>query len=93
MHVDGGVTTSVFSTPLIAGIQSTELPLLRGARPAVADSGAVGTQHGITARRHLVPPGLPDAVVRHGKPVTRRAQIRPSTKRSPVCCARHAGPR
>ncbi len=31
MHVDGGVTTSVFSTPLIAGIQSTELPLLRGA--------------------------------------------------------------
>lgn len=31
MHVDGGVTTSVFSTPLIAGIQSTELPMLRGA--------------------------------------------------------------
>lgn len=31
MHVDGGVTTSVFSMPLIAGIQSTELPLLRGA--------------------------------------------------------------
>ncbi len=31
MHVDGGVTTSVFSTPLIAGIQSTDLPLLRGA--------------------------------------------------------------
>lgn len=31
MHVDGGVTTSVFSTPLIVGIQSTELPLLRGA--------------------------------------------------------------
>lgn len=30
MHVDGGVTTSVFSTPLIAGIQSTDLPLLRG---------------------------------------------------------------
>lgn len=32
MHVDGGVTTSVFSTPLIAGIQASELPLLRGAR-------------------------------------------------------------
>ena len=31
MHVDGGVTTSVFSMPLIVGIQSTELPLLRGA--------------------------------------------------------------
>jgi predicted acylesterase/phospholipase RssA len=31
MHVDGSVTTSVFSTPLIAGIQSTDLPLLRGA--------------------------------------------------------------
>ncbi len=31
MHVDGSVTTSVFSTPLIAGIQSTELPLLHGA--------------------------------------------------------------
>jgi hypothetical protein len=31
MHVDGGVTTSVFSAPLIAGIQSTDLPLLRGA--------------------------------------------------------------
>lgn len=31
MHVDGGVTTSVFSTPLIVGIQSTELPQLRGA--------------------------------------------------------------
>ncbi len=31
MHVDGGVTTSVFNTPLIAGIQSTELPQLRGA--------------------------------------------------------------
>ncbi|MFC5436883.1 patatin-like phospholipase family protein [Rhodanobacter umsongensis] len=31
MHVDGGVTTSVFSTPLIVGVQSTELPLLRGA--------------------------------------------------------------
>lgn len=30
MHVDGGVTTSVFSLPLIAGIQTTELPLLRG---------------------------------------------------------------
>ena len=31
MHVDGGVTTAVFSAPLIAGIQSTDLPLLRGA--------------------------------------------------------------
>jgi predicted acylesterase/phospholipase RssA len=31
MHVDGGVTTSVFSMPLIVGIQSTELPVLRGA--------------------------------------------------------------
>lgn len=31
MHVDGSVTTSVFSLPLIAGIQSTNLPLLRGA--------------------------------------------------------------
>jgi hypothetical protein len=31
MHVDGGVTTSVFSMPLIVGIQSTELPMLRGA--------------------------------------------------------------
>jgi hypothetical protein len=31
MHVDGSVTTSVFSTPLIVGIQSTDLPLLRGA--------------------------------------------------------------
>ncbi|MEO6800935.1 MAG: patatin-like phospholipase family protein [Rhodanobacter sp.] len=31
MHVDGGVTTSVFSTPLIAGVQSTDLPQLRGA--------------------------------------------------------------
>jgi hypothetical protein len=31
MHVDGGVTTSVFSMPLIVGIQSTEMPLLRGA--------------------------------------------------------------
>ncbi|WP_426687925.1 patatin-like phospholipase family protein [Rhodanobacter ginsengiterrae] len=31
MHVDGGVTTSVFSTPLIAGIRSTDLPQLRGA--------------------------------------------------------------
>jgi hypothetical protein len=31
MHVDGGVTTSVFSMPLIVGVQSTELPLLRGA--------------------------------------------------------------
>ncbi|TPG07322.1 hypothetical protein EAH88_12805 [Rhodanobacter glycinis] len=31
MHVDGGVTTSVFSTPLIVGVQSTELPQLRGA--------------------------------------------------------------
>jgi predicted patatin/cPLA2 family phospholipase len=31
MHVDGGVTTSVFSIPLVAGIQSTELPMLRGA--------------------------------------------------------------
>lgn len=31
MHVDGGVTSSVFSMPLIVGIQSTELPLLRGA--------------------------------------------------------------
>ncbi|MFC5582386.1 patatin-like phospholipase family protein [Rhodanobacter terrae] len=31
MHVDGGVTTSVFSMPLIVGIRSTELPQLRGA--------------------------------------------------------------
>lgn len=31
MHVDGGVTTSVFSMPLVVGIQSTALPLLRGA--------------------------------------------------------------
>lgn len=31
MHVDGSTTTSVFSMPLIVGIQSTELPLLRGA--------------------------------------------------------------
>ncbi|KRE86017.1 hypothetical protein ASG75_10810 [Rhodanobacter sp. Soil772] len=31
MHVDGGVTTSVFTLPLIAGIQSFELPQLRGA--------------------------------------------------------------
>jgi hypothetical protein len=31
MHVDGGVTTSVFTLPLIAGIQSYELPQLRGA--------------------------------------------------------------
>ena len=31
MHVDGGVTTSVFSMPLIAGIQSTDVPQLRGA--------------------------------------------------------------
>ena len=31
MHVDGGVTTSVFSMPLIAGIQSTNVPQLRGA--------------------------------------------------------------
>lgn len=32
MHVDGGVTTSVFSLPLIVGVQSTDLPQLRGAR-------------------------------------------------------------
>jgi hypothetical protein len=32
MHVDGGVTTSVFNIPLIAGIQSIELPLLRDAQ-------------------------------------------------------------
>ena len=32
MHVDGSVTTSIFSTPLIAGIQSTDLPQLRGAQ-------------------------------------------------------------
>ena len=32
MHVDGGVTTSVFSMPLIAGIHSTDVPLLRGAQ-------------------------------------------------------------
>lgn len=31
MHVDGGVTTSVFTLPLIAGIQSYDLPQLRGA--------------------------------------------------------------
>ncbi|HTH68240.1 MAG TPA: patatin-like phospholipase family protein [Rhodanobacter sp.] len=31
MQVDGSVTTSVFSMPLIVGVQSTELPLLRGA--------------------------------------------------------------
>lgn len=31
MHVDGSVTTSVFSMPLIVGIRSTELPQLRGA--------------------------------------------------------------
>lgn len=31
MHVDGGVTTSIFTMPLIAGIQSSEVPLLRGA--------------------------------------------------------------
>lgn len=31
MHVDGGVTTSIFSMPLIVGIQSTALPVLRGA--------------------------------------------------------------
>lgn len=31
MHVDGGVTTSVFSMPMIAEIQSSELPQLRGA--------------------------------------------------------------
>lgn len=31
MHVDGGVTTSVFSMPMIVGIQSADLPLLRGA--------------------------------------------------------------
>lgn len=32
MHVDGGVTTSVFSLPLIVGVQSTNLPQLHGAR-------------------------------------------------------------
>ncbi|MCX7512273.1 patatin-like phospholipase family protein [Frateuria hangzhouensis] len=32
MHVDGGVTTPVFTLPLIAGIQSYELPQLRGAK-------------------------------------------------------------
>lgn len=31
MHVDGGVTTSVFSTPMIAGIRSVDLPQLHGA--------------------------------------------------------------
>ncbi len=32
MHVDGGLTTSVFTLPLIAGIQPHALPPLRGAR-------------------------------------------------------------
>lgn len=32
MHVDGGVTTSVFSLPLIVGVQSTDLPQLHDAR-------------------------------------------------------------
>lgn len=31
MHVDGGLTTSVFTLPLIADIQLANLPLLRGA--------------------------------------------------------------
>ena len=39
MHVDGGVTTSVFTLPLIAGIQSYELPQLRGAHLYVIVNG------------------------------------------------------
>jgi hypothetical protein len=42
MHVDGSVTTSVFSTPLIVGIQSTDLPLLRGAHLYMIVNGQLG---------------------------------------------------
>jgi predicted acylesterase/phospholipase RssA len=39
MHVDGGITTSVFSMPLIAGIQLAAMPALRGAHLYIIVNG------------------------------------------------------
>lgn len=39
MHVDGGITTSVFSMPLIAGILPTAMPALHGAHLYVIVNG------------------------------------------------------
>lgn len=41
LHVDGGVTTPVFIEPLIAGVQPTELPPLRGAHLYMIVNGAL----------------------------------------------------
>ena len=39
MHIDGGITTSVFSMPLIAGIQPTVMPALKGAHLYIIVNG------------------------------------------------------
>ncbi|MEO9229744.1 MAG: hypothetical protein ABI216_12485 [Devosia sp.] len=42
MHVDGGLTTSIFTAPLIVGLEPTELPLLRGGHIYMIVNGQLG---------------------------------------------------